>query len=69
MDKKELVEQLAKQLHQSKGKAADQVDTLVYGLLKEVKQMPGKPAKVADSGSPKPPSRSGSSSGPVKGKK
>jgi hypothetical protein len=69
MDKKELVDRLAKQSHQSKGKAADQVDTLVYGLLKEVKQTLGKPAKVVDSGSPKPPSGSGSSSGSAKGKK
>ena len=66
MDKKELVERLAKQSHRSKGQAADQVDTLVYGLLKELKQTPGKPAKVTD-GSPKSPS--GSSSGSPRGKK
>ena len=64
MDKQELVERLAKQSHQSKGKAADQVDTLVYGLLKELKQTPGKPAKVPNSGSaPKSPSPSGSARG------
>lgn len=57
MDKKELVERLAKQSHQSKGKAADQVDTLVYGLLKELKQEDGKPSKTID-GAPKPPSSS-----------
>ena len=64
MDKKELVERLAKQSHQSKGKAADQVDTLVYGLLKELKQTPGKPAKAQGDSSPKPPS-----SGSTRGKK
>lgn len=55
MDKKELVERLAKQSHQSKGKAADQVDTLVYGLLKELKQEGDKPSKTTDN-SPKSPS-------------
>ena len=69
MDKKELVDRLAKQSHQSKGKAADQVDTLVYGLLKELKQTPGKPAKASENSAPKPPSGSGSSSGSAKGKK
>lgn len=59
MDKKELIERLAKQSHRSKGQAADQVDTLVYGLLKELKQTPGKPAKVPGGSSPKPPSDSG----------
>ncbi|MBV9039178.1 MAG: hypothetical protein JO182_32135 [Acidobacteriaceae bacterium] len=57
MDKKELVERLAKQSHQSKGKAADQVDTLVYGLLKELKQKEDKPSKTIG-GAPKPPSSS-----------
>jgi len=66
MDKKELIERLAKQSHQSKGKAADQVDTLVYGLLKELKQEGNKPSK-ATGGPPKPPS--GSSSPSVKDKK
>jgi hypothetical protein len=64
MDKKELVERLAKQSHQSKGKAADQVDTLVYGLLKELKQTSDKPAKAQEGSLPKPPS-----SGSVRGKK
>lgn len=59
MDKKELVERLAKQSHRSKGEAADQVDTLVYGLLKELKQVPSKPAKVPSGHSPKLPSVSG----------
>jgi hypothetical protein len=63
MDKKELVERLAKQSHRSKGKAADQVDTLIYGLLKELKQTPDKPAKVPGS-APKSPS-----SDSAKGKK
>ena len=64
MDKQELIERLAKQSHQSKGKAADQVDTLVYGLLKGLKQTQDKPAKVPADSSPKPPS-----SGSARGKK
>ena len=67
MNKKELIDQLAKQSHQSKGKAADQVDTLVYGLLKELKQEKTKPSKAAG-GSPKPPAPPSSPSS-AKGKK
>ncbi len=63
MDKKELIDRLAKQSHQSKGKAADQVDSLVYGLLKDLKQNPPKPAKTSGSGAPHPPSGSGSAKG------
>lgn len=54
MDKQELIERLAKQSHQSKGKAADQVDKLVYGLLKELKQKQDNPSKAV-SNAPKPP--------------
>jgi hypothetical protein len=67
MDKKELVERLAKQSHRSKGHAADQVDTLVYGLLKELKEVPGKTSKPAGNRAPKP--SPASSSGSARGKK
>jgi hypothetical protein len=66
MDKKELIERLAKQSHQSKGKAADQVDKLVYGLLKELKQKPDTPSKAVNN-VPKPPAAPSAPAG--KGKK
>lgn len=53
MNKDELVERLAKQIHQSKGKAADQVDTLVYRLLKDLKHTQEKPAKRSENSNPK----------------
>jgi hypothetical protein len=67
MDKNELVERLAKQSHRSKGQAADQVDTLVYGLLKELKQAPTKESKASENRAPKPSPNS--SSGSARGKK
>jgi hypothetical protein len=38
MNRHELTERLAKQSHRSRGQAADAVDNLVYGLLKDLKQ-------------------------------
>ena len=42
MNKLDLARDLARQSHSSRGKAADDVDTLVYNLLKGVKS----PSKV-----------------------
>jgi nucleoid DNA-binding protein len=67
MDKKELVERLAKRSHCSKGHAADQVDMLVYGLLKELKEIPGKGSKPVENRAPKP--SPDSSSGSARSKK
>jgi len=46
VDKHELAKRLAKQSHQSPGKAADAVDRLVYRMLKELKRGLDKPAKL-----------------------
>ena len=58
MNKRELADRLAKQAHKSRAKAADDVDSLVYGLLKEMKDMAKKPAVPEASAAPKPPSLS-----------
>ncbi len=55
MNKRELAARLAKQSHTSKAKAADDVDSLVYGLLKDLKQTSKQPEKAPDSNPPKPP--------------
>lgn len=55
MNKRELAAKLAKQSHTSNAKAADVVDSLVYGLLKDLKQTAKQPEKAPDSNPPKPP--------------
>jgi hypothetical protein len=47
MNKQDLARRLARESHRSSGKAADDVDTLVYNILKNLKQTTGK--------SPSPP--------------
>ena len=56
MNKRQLAERLAKQAHTSRAKAADDVDTLVYGLLKEIKEATKKTTTSEASAAPKPPS-------------
>lgn len=70
MNKRELAERLAKQAHKSRAKAADEVDSLVYGLLKEMKQTAKKPDDVAVAAAPKPPAavKPLTSKAPAKGK-
>ena len=48
---------LAKQSHTSKAKATDDVDSLVYGLLKDFKQTGKQPEIAPNSNPPKPPSK------------
>ncbi len=57
MNKRELAAKLAKQSHTSKAKAADDVDSLVYGLLKDLKQTEKQGEKTPDSNPPKPPAK------------
>ena len=47
MNKKQLAERLAKQSHRSRGQAADSVDKLVHGLLKDLREAGKDEAKAA----------------------
>lgn len=55
MNKRQLAERLAKQAHTSRAKAADDVDSLVYGLLKDMKDSAKKVVAPEASAAPKPP--------------
>ncbi len=41
MNKDELTKRLARESHRSRAEAADDVDTLVYRILKDLKRPPG----------------------------
>jgi hypothetical protein len=55
MNKRELTERLAKEAHKSRAKAADDVDSLVYGLLRDLR-LSSKLAGKEPVAVPKPPS-------------
>lgn len=55
MNKRELAERLAKQSHKSRAKAADDVDSLVYALLKDMRQTAKKTADETETMPPKAP--------------
>lgn len=46
MNKKQLAERWARQSHRSRGQAADSVDKLVYGLLKDLRASGKKDTKA-----------------------
>lgn len=71
MNKRELAQRLAKKSHTSQAKAADEVDSLVYGLLKDMKQTAKDTESQAASGAPKPPAITPDADpkAPAKGKK
>ena len=48
MNKFDLAKRLARESHRSSGQAADEVDTLVYELLKDLKRTPAKPPDKAE---------------------
>ncbi len=48
MNKLDLAKRLARRAHRSRGQAADDVDTLVYQMLKDVKQAQRKPVATSD---------------------
>ena len=62
MNKKQLAERLAKQSHRSRGEAADTVDKLVYGIIKDLKSSQNASAKKGNSPVAKPTPRSRESS-------
>lgn len=55
MNKRELANRLAKQAHKSRAKAADDVDSLVYGILKDMRQNAKEAAQPEPVEAPKPP--------------
>lgn len=54
MNKLDLARRLAKQSHRSRGKAADDVDSLVHRLLRGVKQSPKPSVTAASAPEPRP---------------
>lgn len=50
MNKLDLASRLAKEFHRSQAKAADDVDTFIYHLLKDLKRPPGTPQPAAAKG-------------------
>jgi hypothetical protein len=56
MNKDELTKRLARESHRSRAQAADDVDTLIYRLLKDLKRPPATmrkdPVKAAPKGKP-----------------
>ena len=58
MNKKQLAERLARQSHRSRGEAADDVDKLVYSLLRDLRTAETKALKQNPQPAAKPPARS-----------
>jgi hypothetical protein len=53
MNKDELTKRLARESHRSRAEAADDVDTLVYRLLKDLKRPPAPLRKDSTKAAPK----------------
>lgn len=55
MNKLDLARRLARESHRSRGQAADEVDTLVYKLLKDLRRNPVKEATKSGAKAPAMP--------------